>query len=70
VLGMGLLGLQDVQARYGRTSEQATLAKEAVRLALRWAVEQLDAALDGDITYQVGHCVVLEDVPGGPQCRS
>lgn len=53
VLVMTFLGLQDVQARYGLGSPEAQACKAAVKQALGWAVEQLDAALGGDVTYQV-----------------
>lgn len=53
VLEATLVGLQEAQARFGIDTPQAGASADAVGRALQWALAQLVAAYEGDVTFQV-----------------
>lgn len=48
-----LLSLHALEATYGSDSEVVKSAREALKRLLKWTVQKLDTAYDGDVTYQV-----------------
>jgi len=53
ILESTLLGLQGLAQTYGDNAEQVVAAKDAMMKMLKHAVDNLDHACNGDVTYQV-----------------
>lgn len=52
VFEVTMLGLQGLSGSYGAEAKEVVAAKAAMRQLLSWSVQTLDAALDGDVTFQ------------------
>ncbi|KAG2491316.1 hypothetical protein HYH03_010322 [Edaphochlamys debaryana] len=50
---VSVMGLRALVTKYGPGSPAAEAAKAAVQRLIKWAVESLDAAYQGDVVYQI-----------------